>query len=47
VVAVDIEGKPVENTGKALVAWKKDTSGQWVANAVCWNWDRPMGGAAQ
>lgn len=39
-VTVDISGKRVENTGKVLCWFQKDTSGQWLAKAVCWNWDR-------
>ena len=45
-ITVGDAGKLVENTGKVLCAWQKDTSGRWVVKAVCWNWDRPMGGAA-
>ena len=42
-VTVDVGGKLIENTGKVLVCWTKDDSGRWLAKAVCWNWDRPLG----
>ena len=45
-VTVDVGGKPVENTGKVLCGLEKNASGRWVAKAVCWNWDRPLGGDA-
>jgi ketosteroid isomerase-like protein len=45
-VTIDDAGERVENSGKVLCSWQKDTSGQWVAKAVCWNWDRPMGSGA-
>jgi len=42
--AVDIGGQRVENTGKVLCAWRKDASGRWLVQAVCWNWNRPVSG---
>jgi ketosteroid isomerase-like protein len=41
-VAVDMAGQRVENTGKALCWLQKDSSGRWLAKAVCWNWDRSL-----
>jgi ketosteroid isomerase-like protein len=41
-VAIDASGQHIENTGKALCWFEKDTSGRWLAKAVCWNWDRPL-----
>jgi ketosteroid isomerase-like protein len=41
-VAVDMAGQRVENSGKALCWLQKDSSGRWLAKAVCWNWDRSL-----
>ena len=41
-VTVDLAGQRVDNTGKVLCWFQKDTFGQWLVKAVCWNWDRPM-----
>jgi ketosteroid isomerase-like protein len=45
-VAIDVSGQRVENTGKALTWLSKGSSGRWLVNAVCWNWDRPLTPAA-
>jgi ketosteroid isomerase-like protein len=45
-LTIDNAGTPVENTGKGLVVWEKNASGQWIFNAACFNWDRPMGASA-
>jgi len=41
-IASDTDAGRVERTGKALTAFAKDTSGQWLVKAVCWNWDQEI-----
>lgn len=41
-VTFEVDGAPVENSGKVLSSWKRDESGRWMVTAVCWNWDRHM-----
>jgi ketosteroid isomerase-like protein len=41
-VTVDVGGQRIENTGKVLGWFQKDSSGRWLVKAVCWNWDRPL-----
>ena len=43
---VEVGGQQVENTGKALVTYQKDSSGKWLVKSVCFNWDRPMPSAS-
>lgn len=46
VVTIDMNGAPVESTGKVLCGWQKDERGQWVVKTVCWNWDQPIASLA-
>ena len=39
--ANDPEGKPVNDRGKFVVVWKKQTDGAWKIAADIWNSDRP------
>ena len=41
---IEVNGKPVDVTGKVLCSLAKDPSGKWLAKSVCWNFDRPMAG---
>ena len=39
---LDIAGKPVAVTGKALGVLEKDALGQWLTKAVCFNYDQEL-----
>ena len=39
---IEVERKPVTAAGKVLCTLRKEPSGKWLAQSVCWNFDRPM-----
>jgi ketosteroid isomerase-like protein len=41
-VTLDAAGQPVENTGKFVCAFEKQTSGEWLVKYCSFNFDRPM-----
>ena len=38
---VDLAGQRVDNRGKALCWFEKDSVGRWLVKAACWNWTDP------
>ncbi len=40
--AVEVAGEPAAIAGKVLCTLRKEPSGKWLAQSVCWNLDRPM-----
>ncbi len=40
---LDVNGQHISNVGKVLCSFRKAPSGQWLATAVCWNWDKAAG----
>lgn len=42
----DATGKPVNDTGKYVAIWKKQTDGKWKCSADIWNSDMPAASAA-
>ena len=41
--ALDIEGRRITQSGKALCCLRKNDAGQWLVKSVCWNFDQPTG----
>ena len=44
--AIDVAGEPAAIAGKVLCTLRKEPSGKWLAQSVCWNFDRPMASGA-
>jgi len=40
--AMEVQGKSVAVVGKALCTLRKEPSGKWLAQSVCWNFDAPI-----
>jgi ketosteroid isomerase-like protein len=40
--AIEIAGQAVDVSGKVLCTLRKESSGKWLVQSVCWNFDRPM-----
>ena len=44
-VTIEIDGRPIENTGKVIATLQK-TADRWLVKSVCWNFDRAMAAVA-
>ncbi len=45
-ITFDIAGTPADNTFKMMCSFRKEKSGAWLIDNVCWNADRPMASGA-
>jgi ketosteroid isomerase-like protein len=42
-IIFDVSGNRIENTYKMMCSFRKNETGTWLMDNVCWNSDRPMG----
>jgi ketosteroid isomerase-like protein len=45
-VTLEVEGRLVDSSGKAVCSLRRDPGGSWRVKSVCWNFDQPMGSPA-
>lgn len=45
--AIEVAGEPIAIVGKVLCTLRKEPNGKWLAQSVCWNFDRPVPAAPE